>query len=354
MTGVRLEAEALKAFADLIRSRPGRRISEKEIWGAFGRAFPHRPMGRAEREWLRAALDALVADGVVEFPAARSPYWDRSMEPVLPQKVRRIEAPAPRDDAWRHLPWHPELAWVPDVPRLSPDQVHFLRRVHEGLVGGWFRTPAPLRYRSLQLTGHEKRLEQHLGTAVFGSGRLSPEMLGLYRDVLPLAWERVGPGGRVLVFENSAPFSVARSILSAMDSPPYGIVAYGGGRAFVDSVEYLRTLGCEVTAIDYAGDLDEPGLRIALAARETARRAGGLPDLGPAPGLHAMMLRAAEQFGRPAGWRDPKRTGLADPSAADFLPDDVRPRVVEMIAAGRRIPEEVLGPQEMRALWADV
>ena len=349
--GVRLDPEALKTFAELVRSHRGKRILERGIWDAFGRAFPHRPMGRMEREWLRAALAALAAEGVVEFPAERSSYWDRSMEPVLPQMVTRVELPAPRDDAWRRLPWHPGLAWVPEIAHLSPDQVFFLRRVHEGLVHGWFRTPAPLRYRSLQLTGHEKRLEQHLGTALFGDGRLCPEMLNFYHDVLPLAWERVGSGGKVLVFENSAPFSVARAVLSAMDRPPYDIVAYGGGRAFVESVEYLRTIGCEVTSIDYVGDLDEPGLKIALGARESARRAGVLPEVRPAPGLHAMMLTAASQFGHPAGWKDLKRTGLADPCAAEFLPDDVRPPVVEMIAAGRRIPEEVLGPQEMLASW---
>lgn len=353
-SGIRLDPEALKRFADLIRSHRGKRISERGIWDAFGRAFPHRPMGQMERQWLRAALDVLATQGLVEFPAARSSYWDRSMDPVLPQMVTRVEAPAPRDDAWRRLPWHPELAWVPVIAYLSQDQVLFLRRVHEGLVNGWFRIPAPLRYRSLQLTGHEKRLEQHLGTTLFGEGRLSPQMLNFYHDVLPLAWERVGPGGRVLVFENSAPFSVARAVLSGMDRPPYGIVAYGGGRAFTESVEYLRTLRCEIASIDYVGDLDEPGLKIAIGARETARRAGGLPDVRPAPGLHAVMLSAARQFGHPAGWRDLKRTELADPAAAEFLPADVRRPVVQMIAAGRRIPEEVLGPQEMYAAWADV
>jgi hypothetical protein len=237
------------------------------------------------------------------------------------------------------------------MPRLADDQVYFLRRIQAALVDGSLRTPAPLRYRSLQLTGDEKRLERHMTTVLFSEGRLTGEMLNLYQDVLPLAWERVGPGGAVLVFENSAPFSVARGVLSTMERPPYGIIAYGSGRCFTQSVEHLLSIGCGVSSIEYVGDLDEPGLEIAKGAQETARRTGALPVVRPAVGMHRMMLDAAERFGHLNGWPDLKRTGLSDPSVGDFLPADVRTRVLEIIAAGRRIPEEVLGPEEMHAAW---
>jgi hypothetical protein len=349
---VALDPDRVARFAELLRAHRGKRIPEKEIWDAFAKAFPYRPMGAAERGWLRSALDALAEEGVLALPAERSAYWDRSMDPPLPQLVTRIDARAQRLESWRGDTWHPFLSWVPGMPRLAEDQVYFLHRIQDALVDGSLRTPAPLRYRSLQLTGDEKRLERHMSTVLFGEGRLSVEMLNLYHDVLPLAWERVGPGSAVLVFENSAPFSVARSVLSAMESPPYGIVAYGAGRCFIQSVEHLHSIGCEVSSIDYVGDLDEPGLEIAKGAQETARRTGVLPIVRPAPGLHRMMLDAAERFGHPNGWPDLKRTGLIDPSAADVLPVDVQSRVLGIIAAGHRIPEEVLGPEEMRAAWA--
>src|SRR5690606_12832861 len=101
-------------------------------WGCFAEAFPHRPQGRMEREWLHAALETLRARGRIEYPSERSRLWDRSADPVLPQMVTRIEQQAAVDESWRSLPWHPRLAWVPDLPRLSTDQVAFLRRVHEG------------------------------------------------------------------------------------------------------------------------------------------------------------------------------------------------------------------------------
>lgn len=352
MSTVALDPDRVARFAELLRAHRGKRIPEKEIWDAFAKAFPYRPMGVPEREWLRSALDALAEVGVLALPAERSTYWDRSMDPPLPQLVTRIDAPVQRSTSWRGDTWHPLLSWVPGMPRLAEDQVYFLRRIQDALVDGSLRTPAPLRYRSLQLTGDEKRLERHMTTVLFGEGRLSVGMLNLYHDVLPLAWERVGPGGAVLVFENSAPFSVARGVLSAMERPPYDIVAYGAGRCFIQSVEHLLYIGCELSSIDYVGDLDEPGLEIAIGAAETARRTGALPTVRPAPGMHRMMLEAADRFGRPNGWPDLKRTGLGNPSVAGALPVDVRARVLEIIEAGCRIPEEVLGPEEMQAAWS--
>lgn len=351
MSTVILDPNRVGRFAEILRAHRGKRIPENEIWDAFAQAFPYRPMGVAEREWLRSALNALADEGVLTLPAERSTYWDRSIDPPLPQLVTRIDAPVQRSESWRGDAWHPLLSWVSGMPRLAEDQVFFLQRIQDALVAGSLRTPAPVRYRSLQLTGDEKRLERHMTTVLFGEGRLSVEMLNLYHDVLPLAWERVGPGGAVLVFENSAPFSVARDVLSAMERPPYGIVAYGAGRCFIQSVEHLLSINCEVSSIDYVGDLDEPGLEIAKGAGETARRTGALPVLRPALGLHKMMITAAERFGHANGWPDPKRTSLANPSAADVLPPDVRSRVLAVIAAGHRIPEEVLGPEEMRAVW---
>lgn len=351
MSDVRLSEEGITAFVNLLAAHRSKRIHWESIWACFAEAFPHRPMGRIEREWLHAALEDLRSRGLIAYPSERGHLWDRSTHPILPQVVIRVEERGATDQPWRSHPWHPELAWVPTLARLTPDQEFFLHRVHEGLVEGWFKRPAPLRYRSLQLTGSEKRLERHIATVLFAVGRLSIEMLNIYHDVLPLAWERVGPGGAVLIFENSAPFSVARGALSSMERPPYGIVAYGGGRAFTQSVAYLLTIGSEITAIDYVGDLDSPGLDIAMGACETARRTGILPEVRPAPGFHRMMLEAAARFGHPDGWPDPDRLGLAPPPVPSFLPSDVRAPVHAILTAGNRIPEEVLGPEEMRTLW---
>ena len=346
MSAVHLDPDRLRTFAELLRAHRGKRIQEVALWDAFNRAFPHRPQGREEQEWMNAALTTMVAEGLIQLPAPRSPYWRRGSEPRLPLIVTRIDAPLVRDETWRRDPWHPRLAWVPTLTRLSEEQVAFLRRVHQGLVEGWFETPAPLRYRSLQLTHDDKRLEDYMKSPVlFGAGRLSPDLLRFYTPVLPLAWERIGPGGHVLAFENKEPFYVARSVLAGMNCPPYDIVAYGGGNEFPRSVAHLATIGSRIESLHYVGDLDGAGLAIAIRARGCAF-ANGLPELRAAPGFHRMMLRAAARFGRPHGW-PPRRAPIAFDPLATHLPLDVREEVFVLISNELRISEEVLGPAEM-------
>lgn len=111
------------------------------------------------------------------------------------------ERPGASPFSWRTFPWHPHLHWVIHCRSLSAPQIEFLRRVHDGLVNGRFREPAPLKYRSLQLTGDEKLLASLATTSLFSESRLTLEMLACLPDALPLAWEAVGEGGRMVIFE---------------------------------------------------------------------------------------------------------------------------------------------------------
>jgi hypothetical protein len=57
---------------------------------------------------------------------------------------------------------------------------------------GRFTEPTPLKYRSLELTGDDKRLQALAETTLFGPGWLTLELLGPFQR-LPLVVERVGP-----------------------------------------------------------------------------------------------------------------------------------------------------------------
>jgi hypothetical protein len=264
----------------------------------------------------------------------------------------RREGNARRDKSWRTFPWHPVLAWVADHRTLTPEQVAFLRRVHEGLRDGKFRERAPLKYRSLQLTGDEKRLGGFTKTKLFGPGRLSLELLGCLPDRVPLAWAGVGEGSSVLVVENTGLFNVAVSMLRQLSRPPYGIVVYGGGTGVEQALPGLCDLGRSVTSVMYVGDLDRAGLRIAQAAAQASQRAG-LPALVPAPGLHRAMLDSAAHLGYPSGWpAQARRSRTHDAHLVNWLPAEVRARVRDLLAAGRRVPEEVLGPEELLQAWS--
>jgi hypothetical protein len=145
-------------------------------------------VGAAVGPLLVATLEALEARGMLRLPAEGGRRWDRSTLPSVPTSIEIVREPLPRSSThWRRFPWHPSLQWVLDRRRLSPEQVLFLERVQRGLVNGDFLEPAPLKYRSLQLTGHEKRLSHLTRGALFGEGRLTLDLVGCLPETLPLA-----------------------------------------------------------------------------------------------------------------------------------------------------------------------
>ena len=95
---------------------------------------------------------------------------------------------------WRQFPWHPCLQWVFRLRSLPPDHFAFLKQLNRGLVEGWFEQPECFKYRSLQLTGDEKRLETLVKGTLFAPGCLTLEMLGCLPETLPLAAEQLSSG----------------------------------------------------------------------------------------------------------------------------------------------------------------
>jgi hypothetical protein len=93
-----------------------------------------------------------------------------------------------------------------------------------------------------------------------------------------------------------------------------GFVAYGAGRQFEASVEFVRELPRPITAISYFGDPDDPGLSIALNAARNAERAG-LPPITPAEQLYSLLL----EHGRPAPWSARHPPAAQDASRHGYL-----------------------------------
>jgi hypothetical protein len=336
----------------LLSGRTGRVVS-RDIWRALAQVFPHRTAGPAERHLLLDALKFIEARGRIRLPPGGGKRWDRSIDPAVPISIDVVREPTePSGFSWRTFPWHPNLHWVVRCRSLSGQQIEFLRRVHDGFVNGIFREPAPLKYRSLQLTGDEKMLELFASTSLFAPARLTLDALTCLPDALPLAWEPVGDGSRMVIFENAGPFAVARRVLSEMTRRPYDLLAYGGGRSVVAAIGHIKTIARSVQSIHYVGDLDSAGLDIAWCLRRASQHLG-LPAVLPAAELHRAMLSAAASFGHPDGWLSRQRCSGADwRKILDVLSLDVRDQVGTLVSEGRRIPEEVLGPEELHRAWS--
>ena len=342
---------SIRRFEILLSTTGRARIPLEPVWEAFLSTFPGRD-GPAARNELDALLRACEARGSIQLPKS-SASWDGSILPPLPRFVviPDEELPAPRK-AWRDRAWHPKLDWVADLDHLTAGQQHFLERIHKGLVEGWFARQAPLKYRSLQLTGHEKRLDVYRTSGLFGPSRLTLDMLGCAPDVYPMAIEKVSAERAILVLENGGAFHVAKQVLRALTQPPYGAVAFAGGNRLAASIASLQDADPAYETIDYLGDLDWEGLSIA-ARGDRAARAVGLPALRVPDGLHAKMIETAERFGAPRGWPGGRGLGHGDDRELllQRLPVDLRKTAEAILDAGHRIPEEVLGPDELTAVW---
>jgi len=344
----------LQTFLHRLAHASGKRLESAVLWQYFAEAFPYRPGGVENRKWLQRALQEAADQGIIRLPSAQGRCWDRALEPPLPTVVWKTPPNEGRDDeSWRDYPWLPQLCWITDMPMLSQEQVIFLKRVQAALREGVLQRAAPLTYRSLQLTSNEKRLGELLHSALFRPGRLSLALLGCIPDIPPLVIEEIGVSPVALIFENAAAFRTAAMVLKQYAHPLYGWLGFGSGASFERSVLHFTLVEHQIERIEYVGDLDRHGLRIARRAAELAQ-SEHLPSVVPAWGLHRAMLQSVQQFGYPEGLEyQPKerRSDASDEALAAWLPEDVRVDVLKIIQAGRRVPEEVLGPDELQHVW---
>lgn len=352
--GESLPLEPLQAFLRRLDSARGKRLRSSTLWEYFREAFPYRPGGAGNRRWLLMALQKAADQGIIQWPSLRGDSWDRTLEPSLPTFVWKArEDEARRDESWREYPWLPQLDWVRQLPTLSQDYEVFLKRVQHALREGILQQQAPMKYRSLQLTGDEKRLGDLIRTPLFRPGRLSLTLLGCVPEILPLALEEIGEAPVALVFENAAAFRTASQVLQQYEHPPYGLLGFGAGKGFERSILHFQYVQHPLTQIEYVGDLDRPGLHVARGAARLAQ-AEGLPPVIPASGLHRAMLTSIQHFGYPEGIEYQEKERRNDPCDEDlvsWLPEDVRGECLAIIQAGKRVPEEALGPDEFQCVW---
>jgi len=177
--------------------------------------------------------------------------------------------------------WAPELSFLEKAPTtIAPEDLLKLNEFYQ--EGGGHRPVVPIKERSLQIFGDEKRLDALLSSSLFRMDRLTPESLRCEIVTEPPGWKR-GPSaeGPVLVLENAATWhSYARWNQAC---GVFSAVVYGGGNRFIESSVFLEEILREVGGrrrLLYFGDLDAQGLRIPCRA-STRTLARGLPTVEP-------------------------------------------------------------------------
>jgi hypothetical protein len=344
----------LQQFLGQMRHLQRRTVRQEQIWTAFTSSYRDLPSGPDRRIWLMSVLEDLSQRGLIELPVRHGRRWDRTSEIPLPTAIAislQDTKAASRQD-WQNHPWHPRLQWIFDLRFLTDEQVAFLQRVHSGLVAGWFDQTECFKYRSLQLTGDEKRLETLYRSSLFGPNRLTLEMLGCEPESLPLATEQFSAEPTMLIFENASPFMLARKIMKDTPRPAFGRLAYGAGKQVLKAAKYLPMIEPHISQVFYVGDLDPEGIAI---ASELQRRSVSIP-VKPATDLHLAMLESASRLDSPSGWAvKDDRLQKHTEASLKFLDIKLRSTVSNMFQNARRIPEEALSLAAMaKTLAIDV
>ena len=315
---------ACELFKQWQRARGGRTDSASR---PFSRSWDDlledaRIVSATERNDAEHDIRALAADNCwVEIkPVRYKPHLIERVLMPLTAEARWCEAfgfVLPTDEEARQIrefSWEPHLAFLRDS-RLSLSFSELLQ-VNDFLRhGGSERVMVPIKERSLQIFGDEKRLDLLHSSALFRVGRLDLEK-HLRCEVIgvPLAWKR-GPSSAsdqpLIVIENAATWhsycrwNAERCLFSA--------VVYGDGNRFADGTRYLCDIFNEIGGprqVLYFGDLDPQGLVI---PQEAASRASslGLPQVEPHLWSYRQLLELGD--GHAQSWEgEPPSSTLCD------------------------------------------
>lgn len=335
-------SESAACLSAILNSRTERHIEQATILAAFAHACPGTDGTTQGRPVLSALLDELADHHLVALPRARD-GWDEA-QPPLPRWLRLPPSPKPTARSRRAtVLWRHELAWAGE-DQLTTTQTEVLTTINRWLrdTDGDHARQAivPMRERSLEIFGDEKRLDALTASTLFAPGRLTLATLFAERIPPPLAYQRLGESGIVLVIENSDTYETISTLL-AQDCGHVGYVAFGGGHAFEASVARLARLD-GVTDIAYYGDLDNDGLVIPQRANVSAA-ASHLPPIRPAHGLYRLLLQ------RDVRGPAPKRVEPFDAERhVTWLLPTFRRTAADILIAGKRLAQEATGTVLLR------
>jgi len=324
------------------------RLALEGIQRAFSAAFSHLDGSPNRRAKLAGMLDTLVVRNFIRVPADRRRGWQNRPLPALPLKItfrRPTVEPAQHFDH-KSFPWVREIAFVAEFPVLHiPEDVMRLHKFFRN--GGGQRPVVPTKERSWQIFGDEKRLDELQCGQLFGSGRLTLDLLRCRNVTQILAFSRapISVNRPVLIVENESTFhSFCR--LNHQVSAYIG-VAFGDGNTVLKASDFLYDLAkaLHIDSFTYFGDLDPRGLRIPFVLSRLLAKFNLTLALDES--LYTELLKAA----LPTVCRPQP----ADEQVVAWLPATLQVKVRERLANVGRIAQEALGWERLCALFgADI
>lgn len=330
--------DILRLLRELARDRV--RVDGFDALNGLLRRQPHITAQEGRREFV-ANLQVLVERGAVKLPALNGDNWDRLGTVALPkwiQLVVAVEAPASSDWNHRTHPWHPRLAFLAQLTRMA--QPEEARKLNAWLQQMPTNEPwVPVKERSWEILGNEKRLEALARTAFFHPGRLTWEALRCYvAEHIPP--HRVYPVGKpvMMISENEAGFdSFCRF---AEESGELRCVVLGNGLAIDKATAFLgkAVTDYQLTSGFYFGDLDATGLAIARRVTTELREKFSFSVAPWLPG-YAAMLSGIEP------------TPVPITGECSWLPAPLGAQAATLFASGSRVAQECVGRKRLPGLF---
>jgi len=324
-------------FLKLLQAGTRKRVPLAELRQHYFSLYPDVQNSPDRSARLLETLRQLEAAGALSLPAAGS--WEKVGVPPLPQWVllRRQPRPAPSKDL-RTVTWAPELGFWPE---LRPGQLETLVPINDFLLRRRGRLlVVPIKERSLEVFGDEKRLDgMCTGDSLFG-GRLQLSTLGCFRVPQPLPYRLAeAPGRPVLVVENHNSFWSFGEWNH--EAKRYSAVVYGSGEAFRLTGRALQQVLREVdgSGAEYLGDLDPKGVRIPKDFNRAAEP--GSPHVRPAVAFYQWLLAHGVRRHRP------ECAAFDAVSAEGWLGADLAAQVTELWGTEHWIPQEALGFEQL-------
>ena len=303
---------------------------------AFQEIHPELAATPHARGRLRELLDRLQLSESIDLPKGRE-HWDLSALPALPRWVKLPRETVSEEQAdIRSIPWSPELRFLTSARLFVP--LADLLKLQEFFAHGRTGPSVPIKERSLTIFGDEKRLDQLMrGSALFGNGRLTPEVLRCFVAPEPLPWTAgPNPAGPILVIENAATWhSYCRW---NKEQKLFSAIVYGCGNRFVDGIFSISDIFAMLNGprrVLYFGDLDPQGLLIPQEASARAQ-AAGLFVVEPDLWSYRQLLALGDQRGQPWQGESPSST------LCDWL-GELSESVGQIFKAGERLPQEHVG-----------
>jgi hypothetical protein len=198
------------------------------------------------------------------------------------------------------------------------------------------RSPVPVKERSFDIFGDEKRLDglRH-SEILFGPNKVTMDLLRCYVvEPTPVA-ERFDQGEGIIILENEATFDSFCRL--CRQRPTYRLVIYGRGHEIQKCAAYLKREICRYGAdhVTYFGDVDRRGLEIPYQL--SSDPALGVRISPVIPGYEFLLREVSTQ-------------AQVVPAFCTWLPGSLANRAASVINNGSAIPQEAFGWDELAAM----